>query len=80
MSAARSAAELGRYPNHPLAGDSRVCKNNKCQSINTMPPSYPGDYFDCLDCGHSWPATDKQTERMFHRVEFKGGKAVRVER
>lgn len=28
-----------------------------CGSRNTMGPSYPGDYNDCLECGHSWPVS-----------------------
>lgn len=26
----------------------------KCGSVNTLCPSYPGDFNDCVDCGHDW--------------------------
>lgn len=65
MKTIKTADELGRYSNHPLAADSRVCK--KCDSINTKPPMYYTDWFDCLECGHSWEPTAKQKEKMFRK-------------
>lgn len=62
MSILKTGKELLRYDNHPLVNKGRVCK--KCKGINVMAPAYPGDYFDCLDCGYSLEPTQKQIEKM----------------
>lgn len=54
--------ELLRYPNHPLKFARQICPG--CRGFNVQAPAYPGDYFDCLDCGHSIAPTKKQIERM----------------
>jgi hypothetical protein len=49
--------------NHPLnTPPGRTCP--KCRSASVVLPAYNGDYFDCLDCGHSWPTTAKQLSYM----------------
>jgi hypothetical protein len=49
--------------NHPLnTPPGRSCK--KCGSARVALPAYNTDYFDCLDCGYSWPQTDKQVQFM----------------
>ena len=49
--------------NHPLnTPPGRTCR--KCGSAHIMLPAYNGDYFDCLDCGYSWPTTAKQLDYM----------------
>lgn len=58
----RTLAELSRYQNHPLRNARRTCP--KCKGVNVVAPSYPGDWFDCLDCGHSIAPTTKQIESM----------------
>ena len=52
------------HPDLPSAG-----RCPRCKSTNTAGPSYPGDYNDCLDCGHSWPARIRPTQRS-HRKEI----------
>lgn len=58
----RPTPDLLRYPNHPLANTRRVCP--KCKGINVSAPAYPGDYFDCMDCGHSVAPTKNQVQAM----------------
>ena len=49
--------------NHPLnVPPGKTCR--KCGSASVLLPAYNGDYFDCLDCGHSWPMTGKQDAYM----------------
>lgn len=49
--------------NHPLnTPPGKACR--KCGSPRVMLPAYNTDYFDCLDCGHSWPQTEKQAAFM----------------
>lgn len=49
--------------NHPLnKSPGRTCR--KCGSVRVALPAYNGDYFDCLDCGHSWPMTAKEDTYM----------------
>lgn len=62
MKPLRTAEELLRHGNHPLRNANRKCP--KCKGVNVMAPSYPGDYFDCLDCGHAIAPTAKQIEAM----------------
>ena len=46
--------------NHPLnKAPGHTCR--KCGSARVSLPAYNGDYFDCLDCGHSWAVTPKQS-------------------
>lgn len=61
----RTKEELLRYANHPLRNARRVCR--KCKGINVQAPSYPGDWFDCLDCGHTMAPTLKQIQAMRNR-------------
>lgn len=49
--------------NHPLLNDITNCPN--CSSGNIALPSYPADYSDCDSCGHSWPTTMEQKQKMF---------------
>lgn len=53
--------ELLRYKNHPLAAVRQFCP--KCDG-QMQAPAYPGDYFDCMDCGHSISPTQKQINIM----------------
>ena len=49
--------------NHPLLKPPGYsCR--KCASHRILLPAYHGDFFDCLDCGHSWPTTAAQLEYM----------------
>ena len=49
--------------NHPHnKPPGRHCR--KCGSPRVMMPSYNTDFFDCLDCGRSWPQTAKQMQFM----------------
>lgn len=50
-----------RPENHPLS-DVTECPN--CHKEKVSLPAYPGDYFDCEDCGHSWKPTRKQVQKM----------------
>ena len=50
-----------RPKNHPL-GNVLCCK--KCKEPTVSLPAYSTDYFDCESCGHSWPTTPKQIEKM----------------
>ncbi len=50
-----------RPANHPLRG-VKTCP--KCKGHSVSLPAYPGDYFDCEDCGHSWPTTREQLGKM----------------
>jgi ribosomal protein L37AE/L43A len=52
---------LFRPSNHPLL-DVTTCP--KCHKKTVSLPAYPGDYFDCESCGHSWPETPEQLEKM----------------
>jgi len=60
--------ELLRYQNHPLANIRTHCPKCKWQM---SAPAYPGDYFDCMnpDCNVSIAPTQKQIEKMFHKVK-----------
>lgn len=53
---------LLRYDNHPLRNAKTTCA--KCKSPYVMAPSYPGDWFDCIKCGHSMKPTAKQSKLM----------------
>ena len=49
--------------NHPLnTPPGRTCR--KCGSTSILLPAYNGDYFDCMDCGYTWPTTAKQLDYM----------------
>jgi hypothetical protein len=59
-----------RPENHPL-----LCNSDPLLSVDTCPkcgkqevslPAYPGDYFDCDVCGHSWSPTKEQIEMMWN--------------
>ena len=50
-----------RPSNHPLSS-TMCCK--KCKAPTVSLPSYPTDYFDCETCGHSWPPTQAQINKM----------------
>lgn len=52
---------LFRPHNHPL---KRVKVCPKCKAKAVSLPAYPGDYFDCEKCGHSWPETPEQLQKM----------------
>jgi ribosomal protein L37AE/L43A len=65
MKPKRTRKELMRYDNHPLRGARQVCP--QCKGVNVMAPSYPGDYFDCQDCGQTMAPTAKQVEAMRNR-------------
>lgn len=56
-------AETWHPVNHPLnTPPGRQCR--KCDSPRVSLPAYNGDYFDCLDCGHSWAPTATQARYM----------------
>ena len=57
---ARQTHELLRYPNHPLAGVRPFCS---CGG-QVIAPAYPGDFFDCIECGKSWDPTKAQVAKM----------------
>lgn len=49
-----------RPGNHPCEPqDCPVCKSSA-----TSMPSYPGDYFDCDACGHTWPPSREDVRKM----------------
>lgn len=66
MKPPRTLAELSRHPNHPLRNANRTCP--KCKGVNVAAPSYPGDWFDCLDCGHAVESTPKQIKAMHNAL------------
>lgn len=53
-------SELLRYDNHPLSNVRPWCQ---CGG-QVCAPAYPGDYFDCMKCGKSWPPTKNQIKKM----------------
>lgn len=53
-----------RPRNHPL-GQTVCCK--KCKAPTVSLPAYPGDWFDCDSCGHSWEPTVNQRKKMYHK-------------
>lgn len=64
------ARTAGRPPfqpiNHPLKDNSGgtfpSCR--KCGSVHVDFPAYPGDFYDCRACGHSWEPTANQKAKM----------------
>jgi hypothetical protein len=61
QAALKSETEIFRPTNHPLRS-VKTCP--KCKGHNVSLPAYPGDYFDCEDCEHSWPTTPAQLAKM----------------
>lgn len=52
---------LFRPQDHPC---SYVTNCPKCHKESVSLPAYPGDYFDCEQCGHSWKMTRQQLAKM----------------
>ena len=58
----RKSCPIFRPHNHPL---KNVTKCPHCRHRTVSLPGYPGDYFDCENCGHSWAPTRSQVKRMW---------------
>jgi len=58
--------------NHPLLNEIKTCP--ACGAGETMVslPGYPADYCDSEACGHSWPTTQAQRDKMWQALEGGG--------
>jgi len=53
-----------RPVNHPLLHSQTSCPKCQLREHFISLPAYPGDYYDCENCGHSWAPTKEETAKM----------------
>jgi len=66
-----------RPDNHPLITEAKTCP--KCKGMRVSLPAYPGDWFDCEDCGHSWEMTAEQKAKMHNPAQCLVGMNIKHE-
>lgn len=53
--------------NHPLANKRIRCPKCRASRFLISLPGYPGDWYDCESCEHSWKPTAKDTAKMLRK-------------